>query len=232
MPRPVGHHPRRLDRQHGYGRNHLDLAFTSNVVSPNPQREETAGWRYARRRRPRNGFQRVAPSSHLDEWNVARCDHTLRAGRSVRVRQKEVPIHNTLLTSSPSNAEAGLALICTCLPAFVAQFRHLESAVRYGSSRRSQKTDLNDFTGEGDKADFTSSLTFGTSRSKGPTNGGASWSDEVQLVTNAQGRSTHDGDGDEVEESPHKGIMRKTEVTHVVTYAVEEEDRDSRGESR
>lgn len=71
-----------------------------------------------------------------------------------------------------------------------------------------------------------------SSRTKGPIDGGSSWNDEVQLVTNAQGRSTHESDGDEVEESPHKGIMRKTEVTHVVTYAVGEEDRDSRVESR
>ena len=71
-----------------------------------------------------------------------------------------------------------------------------------------------------------------SSRTKGPIDGGSSWNDEVQLVTNAQGRSTHENDGDEIEESLHKGIMRKTEVTHVVTYAVGEEDRDSRAESR
>lgn len=55
---------------------------------------------------------------------------------------------------------------------------------------------------------------------------GAPWSDEVELVSNAQGRSTHDVEGDEVEDSSHRGIMRKTEVTHVVTYAIREEEEE------
>jgi hypothetical protein len=53
MSRSVSHHPRRLDRQHYHRRNHPGPAFAPNVVSPNPQREETAGRRYAGRRRPR-----------------------------------------------------------------------------------------------------------------------------------------------------------------------------------
>jgi hypothetical protein len=108
--------------------------------------------------------------------------------------------------------------------------------VRYGSSSRSRKTNLNNETptGSGDagKADYTSSFTFGTSRTKGhfPMVNGAPWSDEVELVSNAQGRSAHDVEGDEVEESSHRGIMRKTEVTHVVTYAIREEEEEEKEE--
>jgi hypothetical protein len=47
---------------------------------------------------------------------------------------RKIPVNNIPLTTSLSNAEAGLALICTCLPAFVAQFRHVETRIRYGSS--------------------------------------------------------------------------------------------------
>jgi hypothetical protein len=118
-----------------------------------------------------------------------------------------------LTIRSHSNAEAGLALICTCLPAFVAQFRHLESAVRYGSSRS-----RNEITSEGNKAEFQRSFAFGTSRTDCGTDS-ALWSDEVELVSNAQGRSANGGD-----DGSHKGILRKTEVTHVVTYAIEEKD--------
>lgn len=115
-----------------------------------------------------------------------------------------------------SNAEAGLALICTCLPAFVAQFRHLESAVRYGSSARSR----NPITAESNnKGEFAGSLAFGTSRTECGTDS-ALWSDEVELVGNAQGTSAQGSD----DGGSHRGIMRKTEVTHVVTYAIEEEE--------
>jgi len=104
--------------------------------------------------------------------------------------------------------------------------------VRYGSSSRSRKTNLNNEAatrGGDDKTDFTHSFTFGASRTKGHFTmaNGAPWSDEVELVSNAQGRSTHDVVNDEIEESSHKGIMRKTELTHVVTYAMEEEEKKS-----
>jgi hypothetical protein len=138
-----------------------------------------------------------------------------------------------LLTSfsSASNAEAGLALICTCLPAFVAQFRILGSAVRsshhYGSSTsKSRKTaGLNETTADGDagQSDFSRAFNFSLSRTRvgqsQPTSGNAPWNDEVELVSNAQGRRSMHDESEEAAEESHSGIMRKTEVTHVVTYA-------------
>lgn len=111
---------------------------------------------------------------------------------------------------------------------------------RYGSSggSKSHKTTggFNETTGtatEGDRADFSRSFNFGLSRTKGQnqTHTSAPWNDEVELVSHAQGRSTHGSEFDETEES-HKGIMRKTEVTHVVTYTVDEEDKSSQAGSR
>lgn len=81
----------------------------------------------------------------------------------------------------------------------------------------------NNNTSTGKGGDFSRSFNFGlTSKTRGPgrNDGSAPWNDEVELVSNAQGRSTHESEADE-EELP-KGIMRKTEVTHVVTYAVRE----------
>jgi len=49
------------------------------------------------------------------------------------VRQ-ETLVCKILLTMSFSNAEAGLALICTCLPAFVGEFRHFKGRVRHAIS--------------------------------------------------------------------------------------------------
>jgi hypothetical protein len=49
----------------------------------------------------------------------------------------------------------------------------------------------------------------------------------MELVSNAQGRSAHGSDA-----GSHKGILRKTEVTHVVTYAIEEEEGEKKNSSR
>jgi len=95
-----------------------------------------------------------------------------------------------------------------------------------------------DSSGGGGKGDFSRSFNFGLGSraakgSQSQTDSRAPWNDEVELVSNAQGRSTHGSETDAEEEELHaKGIMRRTEVTHVVTYAVrkeeEEEDRSSR----
>jgi hypothetical protein len=99
-----------------------------------------------------------------------------------------------------------------CLPAFVAQFRHVETRIRYGSSGSCRIVLNESRTAEGDEAEFPRTFTSGTSRPKWQTNNGAPWNGEVELVSNSQGRSTC-----EVDKESQNGIMRKTEVTHIVT---------------
>jgi len=98
--------------------------------------------------------------------------------------------------------------------------------VRYGSSRSRTETNA-----QGNKADFQRSFAFGGSRVECECEtSDTPWSDEVELVSNAQGRSAHGS-----EDGSHKGILRKTEVTHVVTYAIEEEgveEKSSRASDR
>lgn len=131
-----------------------------------------------------------------------------------------------------SNAEAGLALICTCLPAFVGQFKFLRSRVRYGSSRTT--TELHDTASGSGKLGTSKSAHHGTGRKRYQNDCSASL-DEIELVphaerqglTHAQGNATPDRDTEQV-----SGIVRKLEVTHAVSYAIDDTDRSSKAESR
>lgn len=124
-----------------------------------------------------------------------------------------------------SNAEAGLALICTCLPAFVGEFRHFKGRVRHAISTV-LNTSSDNVMAEGEKTKPLRSFTFSTSSTRYEAND-IPCNDEVELVINAQGGSI-----DEDDEPSHGGIMRKTEVTHVVTYAVGSENNQSKTGNR
>ena len=113
-----------------------------------------------------------------------------------------------------SNAEAGIALICTCLPAFVAQFNILRDRVGYGSSR--ETGDLYVTSGAHKLSDFKSAH-LGTGKAK--KHGGLeTWSDEAEHVTQIKSS---------MEREPAQsggGIVRRVEVTHTVTYAASDSD--------
>lgn len=115
------------------------------------------------------------------------------------------------------NAEAGIALICTCLPAFVAQFNILRDRVGYGSSRG---TDGHYEASGANRLSTFRSAHLGTGKSR-KHDGLHTWSDEAELVT--QVKSSLEG------ESPQPsggigGIVRRVEVTHTVTYASDSDD--------
>ncbi|UPX10214.1 uncharacterized protein EKO05_0000884 [Ascochyta rabiei] len=111
------------------------------------------------------------------------------------------------------NAEAGIALICTCLPAFVAQFNILKDRVGYGSSRG---TDARYEASGPHKLSTFRSGHLGTGKSK-RSGGFETWSDEAELVT--QVKSSLEG-----EPAQSGGIVRRVEVTHTVTYAASNSD--------
>ncbi|KAH6629619.1 hypothetical protein C7974DRAFT_190073 [Boeremia exigua] len=112
------------------------------------------------------------------------------------------------------NAEAGIALICTCLPAFVAQFNIMRDRVGYGSSRETE--------GRGDTSGAQKLSTFksahlGTGKPK--KHGGREvFSDEVELVTQVKSSLETDSAG------LGSGIRRKVEVTHTFTYTSDSDD--------
>lgn len=108
-----------------------------------------------------------------------------------------------------SNAEAGIALICTCLPAFVAQFNILRDRVGYGSSGATD--------GGGYKLSALRSAHLGTTKSR--KNGRLeTWSDEAELVTQIKSSLERQP------VQPGGGIVRKVEVSHIITYAGNESD--------
>lgn len=165
----------------------------------------------------------MASASHIDRWSIAGYHHPLRSSRLIRVC-RQVSIRNFPLTGC-SNAEAGLALICTCLPAFVGQFRQLESRIRYGSAR-SRNAEINEITSDGDKSEFPRAFVRGTSKARCQSNAAQS-PDEVELVAHAQGTSTQEGDIQQ-----HNGILRQVEVTHKISYTTESSDTYSKAESQ
>ena len=113
-----------------------------------------------------------------------------------------------------SNAEAGIALICTCLPAFVAQFNILRDRVGYGSSRG---TDARYEASGAHKLSTFKSAHLGTGKPK--KNGGLeTWSDEAELVTQVKSSLEREP------AQPGSGIVRRVEVTHTVTYASDSDD--------
>ncbi|OSS52392.1 hypothetical protein B5807_02756 [Epicoccum nigrum] len=113
------------------------------------------------------------------------------------------------------NAEAGIALICTCLPAFVAQFNILRDRVGYGSSR-SRGTDNAGESSGGPRLSTFRHSNLGTMKSK-KHHDPETWSDEAELVT--QVRSSM-----ERESNKTGGIVRRVEVTHTVSYAGDSDD--------
>ncbi|KAJ8117018.1 hypothetical protein OPT61_g1701 [Boeremia exigua] len=111
------------------------------------------------------------------------------------------------------NAEAGIALICTCLPAFVAQFNILRDRVGYGSSRG---TDRYDASGAQRLSAFKSAH-MGTGKSR-KHDGLQTWSDEAELVTQVKSSLEREP------VQPGSGIVRRVEVTHTITYASDSDD--------
>ncbi|XPS78496.1 hypothetical protein M3J09_010507 [Ascochyta lentis] len=111
------------------------------------------------------------------------------------------------------NAEAGIALICTCLPAFVAQFNLLRYRVGYGSSRG---TDAHYEASGAHKLSTFKSGHLATGKAK--KHGGLeTWSDEAELVTQVKSSL-------EREPAQAGGIVRRVEVTHTVSYAASDSD--------
>lgn len=126
----------------------------------------------------------------------------------------------TLLTMD-SNAEAGIALICTCLPAFVAQFNLLRDRAGYGSSRGTEGAC--DVSGAQRLSTFKSGH-LNTGKSK-KHDGLQTWSDEAELVTQVKSSLERDSPPST---SGVDGIVRTVEVTHTVTYASDSEEKASR----
>ncbi|KAF9734176.1 hypothetical protein PMIN01_08519 [Paraphaeosphaeria minitans] len=122
------------------------------------------------------------------------------------------------------NAEAGIALICTCLPALVVQFNMLKTRAGYGSSR-TRTTGLGDNTSGAHKLSTLNSSRYGPGQDKYNVDLEAS-SDEAGLVSHAQGSSSQE------DAAQFSGIMRKVEVTHTVTYETSDCDKVSQAESR
>jgi hypothetical protein len=123
----------------------------------------------------------------------------------------------TLLTSH-SNAEAGIALICTCLPAAVGQFKFLRDRIGYSSAHRTR--DNNNFS-TGDTAATSSAAAAPRNKMQmfySSTRPQTSF-DEMELVANAQGNATS-----ERESVRFSGIMRKVEVSHAVSFKSRESD--------
>ncbi|KAF2831397.1 hypothetical protein CC86DRAFT_314724 [Ophiobolus disseminans] len=107
------------------------------------------------------------------------------------------------------NAEAGIGLICTCLPAFVAQFNILRDRVSHGSSR-----DGNGRYGASDTHKLSSLRPTHLGTGKPKKQGGSDvWSDEAQLVTQVKSSLEREP------VQPNGGIVRKVEVVHTVTHA-------------
>jgi hypothetical protein len=109
-----------------------------------------------------------------------------------------------------SNAEAGIALICTCLPAFVAQFNLLKERAGYSSNRGT-----NGLSGT-HKLSALKSGHLGTGKAK-KHGEFETWSDEAELVTQVKSSL-------EREPAQPCGITRRVEVTHTVTYARDSEE--------
>ncbi|CAG5137557.1 uncharacterized protein ALTATR162_LOCUS148 [Alternaria atra] len=121
------------------------------------------------------------------------------------------------------NAEAGIALSCTCLPVLVAQFNILKTGVGYGSSRATGLS--NNTSGTHKLSAFNlSRLSIGKENNKVDLEDS---SDEAELVSHAQG-----GFSLERDIAQSGGIMRTVEVTHTVTYATSDFEADSEVKGR
>jgi hypothetical protein len=96
---------------------------------------------------------------------------------------------DSLLTDH-SNAEAGIALICTCLPAAVGQFKFLRDRLGHSSAQRTSELLDNQFSTTKSAA-VSSAAHRNTVRKFYQSRPEASF-DEMELVANAQGNSTSD----------------------------------------
>jgi hypothetical protein len=181
------------------------------MVSAAPSKKEAPCWRHACCWRPRNSLQWLAFTSDSDPRKVAGYDDPVRTSSDVRVSRASTRSITKLM--SDSNAEAGIALICTCLPAFVAQFNILRDRVGYGSSRGA---DVRYEASDTHKLSTFKSVHMGTGKAK--KHGGLqTWSDEAELVTQVKSSL-------EREPTQPGGIVRRVEVTHMVTYASDSDD--------
>lgn len=131
-------------------------------------------------------------------------------------------IHIELKLTPNSNAEAGIAFICCCLPAAVGQFKFFRDRA-YGSSRSADRQETAS-TGSNLKS-FASRHGFGRSKNTSTTQ---TATDEVELVAHAQGNSVSVS-GEKGNGTYDGGIMRKVDVTHAVSFTG---DGDSDGISR
>ena len=145
-----------------------------------------------------------------DEREVDGHDNLVRPSSDVRV-SRLAPSPNSRVLIRVRNAEAGIALICTCLPAFVAQFNIMRDRVGYGSSRSRGNTDNPGESSGGARLSTFRHSNLGTMKSK-KHHDPETWSDEAELVT--QVRSSMDPESNKA-----GGIVRRVEVTHTVTYA-------------
>lgn len=133
-----------------------------------------------------------------------------------------IPFHDSQLTDC-SNAEAGIALICTCLPAAVGQFKWLRDRVGYSSAQRTTSLRDNHFSA-GQSAVASSAAPRNTVKKFYQSRPEASF-DEVELVANAQGNARSERDV-----VRFSGIMRKVEVRHAVSYTSKDSDGDSKAD--
>jgi hypothetical protein len=183
--------------------------------------EEDASGSYARCRRSCGSIQCLSLACHFGTWPLAGFDDRLRAACSICVGQRELFGQKEILTTH-SNAEAGIALICNCLPATVGQFRYLRDHTGCSSARHRtlELRGINPFSTGGSAA--TSSGAAATRNSLKmffPSTQPQTALDEVELVANAQGNAMS-----EWESVEFSGIMRKVEVSHAVSFKGRESD--------
>lgn len=127
------------------------------------------------------------------------------------------------LLTDISNAEAGIALICTCLPAAVGQFKFLRDRLGYSSAHHT--TELRDNTFSTANTTLVSSTAHRSTAKKFYLSRQEASLDEMELVTNAQSTSPSERD---VARFSGNGIMRKVEVCHAVSYTGKDSDDDSK----
>jgi hypothetical protein len=220
VSQPVCHDHRRCHHQHSHGLDYPGAALAFDLVVAVAAEEEDARWKHVGCWRPSDGFQYLTPAPYRDQWPVAGCDDCFRASRLIWVIFKDQP-SRSLLLSDHSNAEAGIALICTCLPAAVGQFKFLRDRLGYSSAQLTNELLDNQFSTT-NSAVASSAAHRNAVRKYYHSRPEASF-DEMELVANAQGNSTSDQDT-----VRFSGIMRKVEVRSAASYT----SKDSDGESK
>lgn len=125
-------------------------------------------------------------------------------------------LHEANSNRKASNAEAGIGLICTCLPATAALINKAKARTGYGSSTRAYG---NHMSGAHKLSNLSSSHATKDRQYKNLEAG----SDEAGLVSHAQGQS-----GSTYDPMHGGGIMRKVEVMTHISYMNSEEDEDQK----